>query len=338
MQLTRPFARLPIRFSAEALVAEMAALPDEAWVAHPDGTPGNDAVLLVTPGGRLEQGLMGAMAPTPYLEASPYVRQVMTAIGSVWSRSRFMGLAPGATVDPHVDAHYHWRNHWRLHIPVVTNPGVLFTCGGETVHMQPGECWLFDSFRMHDVRNDGDAKRVHLVLDTVGGGRLHELLDRAQAEGGEAGEAEFVAPDGDAGHRPLLEQRNVPAVMSPWEIRCHVDFLLGHCRPSPALAPVTNRLSRFIDGWAAEWAVSGEDPQRFPAYLELVLAARDALVRLGADSIRLDNGMTLLHCLRQIVFLMAVERPERAKSWGQTPPAAAPAAPPLAPATSRMAR
>ena len=96
MQLTRPFARLPIRFSAEALVAEMAALPDEAWVAHPDGTPGNDAVLLVTPGGRLEQGLMGAMAPTPYLEASPYVRQVMTAIGSVWSRSRLMGLAPGA--------------------------------------------------------------------------------------------------------------------------------------------------------------------------------------------------------------------------------------------------
>jgi mannose-6-phosphate isomerase-like protein (cupin superfamily) len=309
MQLARPFARLPIRLCAETLAAEAAALPGEAWVPHPDGLPGNDAVLLVTPGGRLEQGRTGAMAATPWLAATPYVRQVMAAIGSVWSRSRFMGLAPGATVDPHVDAHYHWRNHWRLHIPVVTNPGVEFTCGGETVHMRPGECWLFDSFQMHDVRNLGDAKRTHLVLDTVGGGRLHELLDRAQAPGGAEAEAEFVAPDGRTDHRPLLEQRNAPLVMSPWELRCHVDFLLGHCLPSPALAPVSQRLSRLIDAWTAEWAVWGESTERIPAYLALVTAARDELAGLGADTVRLGNGLPLLYCLRQIVFQMAVERP-----------------------------
>jgi hypothetical protein len=252
------------------------------------------------------------MGGTPWLAATPYVRQVMTAIGSVWSRSRFMGLAAGATVDPHVDAHYHWRNHWRLHIPVVTNPGVQFTCGGETVHMQPGECWLFDSFQEHDVRNDGDAKRTHLVLDTVGGGRLHELLDRAQASAGPNfgadGEAEFVAADGRTDHQPLLEQRNAPLIMSPWELRCHVDFLLGHCLPSPALGPINRRLSRFIDAWTAEWAVWGESAEHMPAYLTLVTAARDDLTALGADTIRLKNSLSLLACLRQIVFRMAVER------------------------------
>ena len=165
---------------------------------------------------------------------------------------------------------------------------------------------------MHDVQNAGEAKRTHLVLDTVGGGRLHELLDRAQAGDGTnfgaEGEAEFIAPDGRTDHRPLLEQRNAPLVMSPWEIRCHVDFLLGHCA-SPALGPVGQRLSRFIDAWTAEWAVWGDSAQRIPAYAALVASARDDLTRMGADAIRLRNGVSLLYCLRQIVFQMAVERP-----------------------------
>lgn len=313
MQLERPFARLPIRFSAEALAAEAAALPGEAWANHPDDYPGNDAVFLVSPGGRLEQGRIGAMGPTAYLEASPYIRQVMATLGCSWSRSRFMGLGPGATVDPHVDAHYHWRNHWRLHIPVLTNPGVIFTCGGESVHMAPGECWMFNSFLLHDVRNGGEAKRIHLVLDTVGGGRLHELLDRAQAPGGDAAEPEFVAPDGRSDHTPRYERYNAPTVMSPWELRCHVEFLLDHCPPAPALEPIRQRLSRLLDAWTAEWAVSGEDRARIPAYLALVTAARDDLAALGADQVRLTNGLPLLYCLRQIVFLMAAERPEQAR-------------------------
>ena len=67
----------------------------------------------------------------------------------------------------HVDLHYHWRTHIRIHIPVITDPKVLFTCGDETVHMAPGECWIFDSFRFHRVENGWTERRVHLVLDTV---------------------------------------------------------------------------------------------------------------------------------------------------------------------------
>ena len=318
MKLEAPFAKLPIRFCADTLQREMAALPPDAWVPHIDAIPGNDAVLLVSPGGRLEQGLMGAMGATPFLEASPYIRQTMTTLGCVWSRSRFMGLAPGATVDPHVDAHYHWRTHWRLHIPVVTNPGVSFTCGDETVHMEPGECWLFDSFRMHGVRNDGSAKRVHLVLDTVGGGRLHELLANAidHTAPGEH-RTEFIQPDGRRDHAPLFEARNVPDVMTPWELRAHVDYLLSHCEPSPALPPVTAELDRFVDGWTARWAMWGDRRESFPDYLAFVIETRDRVAALDAGAIRLGNGMTLLYCLRQIVFLMAVERPERARSWGE---------------------
>ena len=78
-----------------------------------------------------------------------------------------MGLGPGAEVPEHVDSHYHWRTHLRIHVPIITSPKVEFTCGGETVHMAQGECWLFDSFRWHEVHNRGTERRVHLVLDTV---------------------------------------------------------------------------------------------------------------------------------------------------------------------------
>ena len=132
MLVSRPFLKLPIRFDAEALAAEVRALPPSAWSAHPTGFVGNEAVRLVSPGGAPTDEFEGPMAPTPALEQCRYVREIMAELGGVWGRSRFMGLAAGADVPPHIDTHYYWRTHLRLHIPVITNPGVLFTCDDET--------------------------------------------------------------------------------------------------------------------------------------------------------------------------------------------------------------
>ena len=52
MRFTQPFLKLPIRFDAAALEAEVRGLPASAWVPHPTGFPGNEAVRLVTVGGR----------------------------------------------------------------------------------------------------------------------------------------------------------------------------------------------------------------------------------------------------------------------------------------------
>ena len=308
MELVKPLVQLPIRFCAETLAAETAALPPEAWVAHPTNFEGNDAALLVTPGGRIEQGFAGPMGATVYLERSPYIRQIMETIGATWGRSRLMRLAPGAEVTRHVDIHYYWRTHWRLHIPVVTAPEVLFNCGDMTVHMAPGACWVFDSFIRHDVQNQGDVWRVHLVLDTVGGGQLWELL--AHAQGPNPPEPVFIAPDGNDRHIPLLERHNVPQVMSHWEVRCHVADFLSHCEPSPALASVTARLDEFVDHWTAAWTAYGDMPETAEAYLSLIHHARNDLQRLGADTIQLRNGLSLFSCLREVLFRVAVKRTE----------------------------
>ena len=95
MRLTQPFLKLPIRFDADALAAEVRALPPSAWTPHPTGFVGNEAVRLVTPAGQDTDAIEGPMAATPNLERCDYVRQIMAEIGGVWGRSRFMGLAPG---------------------------------------------------------------------------------------------------------------------------------------------------------------------------------------------------------------------------------------------------
>ena len=161
MHFAKPLIQLPIRFCAETLSREVESLPPSAWEPHPQGFAGNDAVPFVSVNGGLNDGFEGPMAATEHLRACPYIMALMEELGGTWGRSRLMGLAPGARVPRHVDIHYYWRTHLRIHIPIVTNPGVTFTCGGDTAHMAPGESWIFDSFQLHEVHNAGDAKCKH---------------------------------------------------------------------------------------------------------------------------------------------------------------------------------
>lgn len=303
MRLKKPFLKLPIRFDAEALAAEVRALPPSAWTPHPTGFVGNEAVRLVSPGGEDTDAIDGPMAATPNLDRCDYVRQIMAEIGGVWGRSRFMGLAAGREVPPHIDIHYYWRTHLRIHIPVITNPDVLFTCGDETVHMAAGECWVFDSFLRHDVQNKGDAQRIHLVLDTVGGGILPELM-KAAVDGG-AG-ARLFAPGARDGSGLVFEKLNSPKVMSPWEMRCHLAFTREKAGTDPRALAILDRVEMFIDAWAAAWAQFGTDDAGLPTYEQLLQDVRASLSEMGVATLEMPNEVPLARMLEQIIFLLAL--------------------------------
>ena len=300
MELSRPLVKLPIRFDAEALEREVRALPKSAWVPHPTGFVGNEAVRLITPGGKPTDDLGGEMAPTEQLLACPYIMETMASIGAVWGRSRLMGLGAGADVPPHIDSHYYWRTHWRIHIPVITNPGVTFTCGGETVHMSAGECWVFDSFKAHKVHNGGSEQRIHLVLDTVGGGRLRELIEAGERG---SGEAELVRPGTFPAGNLAFERVNSPRVMSPWEIRAHLGFLAQHAMPHPLLAPVLKRLDDFASDWAAVWAQFEAGEAGWPGYLRLLNELKADLMAIGGAPVQLRNRLSLYQVLDHMVLL-----------------------------------
>lgn len=302
MRLNKPLVRLPISFAPEVLQEEVCALPASSWVPHATGFPGNEAVRLVTVGGAATDAFEGAMRPTQDLLRCPYVMQIMAELAGVWGRSRFMGLAAGAEVPAHVDVHYYWRTHLRIHIPVITNSGVGFSCGEDTVHMAPGECWVFDSFRWHEVHNRGRERRVHLVLDTVPTERLWDLVQSAQSGNSEPS---TLAP-GTSKPEPLMfENLNAPKIMSPWEIRCHVAAIAEHVRPGADLDSLLLRLDRFADSWAALWAHFGTADQGIPAYGRLLTNAAQEL-KPAADAVQLDNELSFFTALEQSVFAMAI--------------------------------
>ncbi|MCL6729121.1 aspartyl/asparaginyl beta-hydroxylase domain-containing protein [Sphingomonas hankyongi] len=308
MRLTQPLLKLPISFSEERLAAEVQALPSSAWQPHPSNFEGNDAVRLVTPRGSATDDLAGPMFPTEALRACPYIMQIMAELGAVWGRSRLMGLGPGREVPPHVDSHYYWRTHLRIHIPVITNPKVTFMCADQSVHMQAGECWAFDSYHGHGVRNDGDERRVHLVLDTVGGARLWDLVDGAQNGGADEF---FLEPDSRAAEPIAYEQVNSPKVMSPWEIRGHLAFLREHVLPHPQLNDVWRALDRFVTSWMAAWARFGTSDEGLPLYRELTQEIIAELTALRGGGILLDNSKALYRFLNEMIFINAVaQRPD----------------------------
>jgi hypothetical protein len=314
MRFNRPLLRLPIRFCAETLARQVSSLPGSAWVAHPNGFPGNEAVRLITPGGMPTDALSGSMAPTEYLRSCPYIVEIMSELGGTWGRSRLMGLAAGAEVPAHVDSHYYWRTHLRIHIPVITNPGVEFTCGGETVHMAAGDCWVFDSFQRHEVHNRGDAHRVHLVLDTVGGRKLWDMMEQAHSDA--PPEPRLFEPGEGAGQALLFERVNVPTIMSPWELRCHIAFIAERARPHPRLDEVMRRLEKLVHQWGALWAAYADPSEGVRAFQQLLAEAGTDLSQLGGNDITLTNDLTFYHVLGRLVFEVAIARPEPSASQG----------------------
>lgn len=306
MKLDVPLLKLPRQYCAETLAAEVAALPREAWIAHPGKLAGNDAVPLITPGGAITNAFAGPMAPTEYLRKCHYIMEIMADLGAVWGRSRLMGLAPASDVPEHVDVGYYWRTHLRLHIPIITNPKVAFTCDGRTAHMAAGECWAFDSFCLHNVRNLGTEKRVHLVLDTVGGEKLWDMMVEARRAEGDEVEAKLVPPASTPVGELAFERINAPEIMSAWEVRCHIDFLLHQAPQAPQLPIVVDALNRFATAWGAAWAQYGASHDGLGLYRSLLVRIRDDLKRAGADRILLHNAVPLDRTLEELIFMMAI--------------------------------
>lgn len=311
MRLTEPLLRLPIAFDVDALAAEVRALPAAAWVPHPNALPGNAAVRLVTTNGQESDNTAAPMAPTAHLRACPYITGVMAAIGAVWGRSRLMRLAPGAVVPPHIDTNFYWRTHVRLHVPIITTPDVLFTAADRTVHMAAGECWVFDTFSTHRVRNGGASTRVHLVLDTVGGEGLWDLIEAARAatQGAAPVTRKIVAPAGSSLDKLSFERTDSTALMSPWELRYHVDFLVSGALPGDGLPAVARRLDRLIAGWAAAWARYAASNEGAPTYRALLAAFEADVPRLGGEKLVFRNGMTVYRQIEELVFALNVALP-----------------------------
>jgi hypothetical protein len=64
----------------------------------------------------------------------------------------------------------HWDDqplYWltRVHVPLVTNPSVVFTMEDGEHHMEVGKAYRMNTLSVHAVANKGETARTHLVFD-----------------------------------------------------------------------------------------------------------------------------------------------------------------------------
>jgi hypothetical protein len=329
MKLPKPFYRLPIRFDAARLAAELAGMPAAAWADHPNEIAGNTSLRLISVDGTENDEVDGTMLPTPQLAQAPYMRQVLASFGVVWSRSRLLKLAARAGVPRHADINHHWFTRVRLHVPIVTHPEVRFHCGDEQVHMAAGEAWLFDNWRLHWVENPVDAERIHLVADTSGSAPFWRLV-----AAGDTPQAAVHVLRYDPTRDPSVLSERIPLrpVMAPAE----VDLLLGDLKAelmSDDPSGRSDRLVRYGDlldslrcDWRQLYQLFGEYETGREEYVKLRDSVRAASQDLGVGLVMRTNRVPAHRVLEgRVLRALLPSRPAPPVSGSSPRPSVPPA-------------
>jgi uncharacterized protein (TIGR03032 family) len=291
MRLPRPFIRLPLDFDAARLATEVDQFGPSEWRPHPQGHPGNWSLpLIALEGDPAREGVAGPMRPTPQLARCPYIRQVMTELGAPVGRSRLMKLDAQAEATAHVDINHYWMQRVRVHVPVVTFPEVRFLCGDAVTRMLPGECWIFDTWRRHNVLNPTPYERIHLVIDTVGSHPFWALVEKSTATPRQVPFASGTE------HQPACESINIPDVMTPWEFDLTWrDLLSDATQAAPdrtGVEALAAAAQPVLQQWRALWARHGDAPSGWPAFAKLAAAFQRQTHALAAPIV-LPNGVNL---------------------------------------------
>jgi len=309
MRLATEFVRLPFVYDVERLSQEVLAFSDADWVPHVQGFAGNTAIPLISLHGEANDSFNGPMQVTPQLERSPYIQQVLASFDEVFGRSRLMGLGAGCAVPEHRDINYHWYNRVRIHIPVLTNPEVLFYCGDTHVHMAAGETWIFDSWKPHRVENKSRENRVHLVVDTAGSGSFWKTVAESewrcarQTRKAASVEDRFIPYEEGKAVSILTEQYNAPLVMHPGEIDALIQDIVFDMRAHPgnqqqSAMEFENVLHDFRFQWRRLWSLYGQSPDGWPHYEDLIHSVRIPSTKLllasnGGSAIRTFSARVL---------------------------------------------
>lgn len=295
MHLPHRFYKFPFRFDVARLQAELAAVPDDAWRHHPQDFSGNSALPLISTNGDVDDnGFDAPMMPTEYLSASPYLQQILGEFRTLLGRARFMRLEPGFGVPEHFDVQYYWRTHTRVHIPIVTDPAIRFHCESESVHMQAGEAWTFDNWRMHQVVNETAVRRVHLTFDTFGSTDFWELAKPLGTEP----PPRFIPFQPNAQPKLIFETYEGEAVMTPAELDLELSQLIADAKAYPGNNPaeleqVRHMMDSVRNEWRIVWHLYGPTPKGLQGLSALANWAKKATESVPKTITLASNGRPL---------------------------------------------
>lgn len=122
------------------------------------------------PGAALEDTNPVWYPASVYLPEYKLLAQMVMARVSAYELDRVLvtRVKPGGRIYPHADnggAYVNQGDISRYHVVLRGLPGSIFRADTEQVHMLTGEVWWFNAWAEHEVFNNSEDDRVHLILD-----------------------------------------------------------------------------------------------------------------------------------------------------------------------------
>ena len=165
--LTEPFTQLPVAFDPDPLLCEVERLGKHTWVDHPLGN------LYSIP---LVKIVDNKARWCSVIDELPKLRALLHTWKAPIGDSRVSILEPGASVKKHVDVDYYWKHRLRVHLVLQTNPKAIFGCEEDVLSLPAGQIWVSNNWAPHWIANNGDSRRIHIVIDTVGSPTLWKWI------------------------------------------------------------------------------------------------------------------------------------------------------------------
>jgi hypothetical protein len=170
--------KLPFAFDPGPLAHDLEGLSGDAWIAHfvQQNYDGDWSVLPLRGSASARhpiQAIYSDPGTTDYADTAlmarcPNIAAALMAFRCELQAVRLMRLTPGSVIKEHRDNDLDAaEGHARLHVPIATNPGVVFEVNRIPVAMAPGSVWYLRLADPHRVANTGTTDRVHLVIDAV---------------------------------------------------------------------------------------------------------------------------------------------------------------------------
>lgn len=106
--------------------------------------------------------------PNEALKKCPYMLSIFEKFECQVETFRIHTLDAGANIKKHRDVGYSFEmGKIRLHIPVFTNDNVEMLVDDKPIPMKEGECWYCNFNTEHEVKNNSDQPRAHIILDCI---------------------------------------------------------------------------------------------------------------------------------------------------------------------------
>lgn len=160
-----------------ALRAAVLAIPEAVWDAENAAKPNKFAALDATrhivfrfiDSPRDWRGSHDRPAwPQWRAVLEPVLSQAVRDYGyarGVFPRVMLARMPAGGVIHPHIDANPAAKWPHKIHVPLLTNAGVVACFGGEAHRFREGAAVEVDNLGPHWVRNDGATARVHLIFE-----------------------------------------------------------------------------------------------------------------------------------------------------------------------------